>query len=102
MMTVNVPEFTAEEIQSLLDDLSAKGNEIPQPQDVEVVAAEDHDGEPAYFLTVVFPKKEDPAKLRWKTVSPFVDELRERVFNRGGADRPVIARVIRLAEQRTR
>ena len=101
-MLLTVPEITSEEVRSLLKSLAGQGNEIPSPKEVEVIAGEDHDGDPAFFLTVVFPKKEDPRKLPWKKVSPFVEELRKRVFTRGGADRPVIARVVRLGEQTAR
>lgn len=101
-MLATIPEITSDEVQSLLGKLAAQGNKIPAPKEVDVAAGEDHDGDPAFFLTVVFAKKEDPTKLPLKKLRPFVEELRNRVFVRGGADRPVIAKVVRLGEEPAR
>jgi len=78
-MLATAREITGEEISSILDDLAKRGHSVPAPEDVKVVAAEDHDGDPAIFLTVTFSKKEDPAKLPLRRVSPLVEELRERI-----------------------
>jgi len=51
---------------------------IPAPKEVNVVSGENHDGDPAFFLTVVFAKKEAPAKFPLKKLRPCIEGVTRR------------------------
>ncbi len=97
-MIATTPEIQHEEVRSIIEDLARQGYTIPLPKEVKVVASEDHDGDPAIFLTVIFSKKEDPAELPLKRVSPLIKELRDRILASNGYERPVISRIVRLGD----
>ncbi|HRQ88295.1 MAG TPA: hypothetical protein PLA50_05820 [Bacteroidia bacterium] len=97
-MIVAEPVVSREDTRRILEALAAKGYSIPEPQAVEVVATEDHDGDPVFIMTVTFPAGARPEDPSWSTISPLVSALRKLVFGRGGENRPVIAEICRLGE----
>ena len=98
-MSIPTPEIQVEEVRFILQELAAEGKRIPEPQSVKVEPGEDHDGDPAYFLTVTFGKKHKPEHIPWTRISPLVHRLSRRVFLGAGERYPVISRIRRLSEK---
>jgi hypothetical protein len=98
-MNATLPEIETDEVRLILDELAAEGKKIPVPQAVKVEAGEDHEGDPAYFLTITFGKEHKPEKIPWMRISPLVHRLTRKVFLSGGGHYVVIPRVRRLAEK---
>lgn len=97
-MVAHAPTIEAAEIRGILSEVSPRGENIPQPERVEVVASEDPDGEPVWVMRVVFPASISAQSLPWSKVSPLVQRLRRLVYEKGGEDRFVLAEVRRLSE----
>jgi hypothetical protein len=93
------PEITAAEVRIVLQELAAEGRMIPEPQDVKVEAGDDHEGDPAYFLTVTFGKEHKPEGIPWIRISPLIHRLSRKVFLAGGGHYVVIPKIRRLAEK---
>lgn len=98
-MIATVPEISQEEVREILRELAAGGVSIPEPQSVKIEAGEDHDGDPAFFMTVTFAKRHKPEDIPWKRISPLVTALRRRVFAKGGETRFVYSDIRRLGEK---
>ena len=98
-MIATIPEISADEVRLILRELAAAGKEIPEPQSVKIEAGEDHEGDPAFFLTVTFGKQHKLESIRWMRISPLVHRLTRKVSLSAGGQYPVISRVRRLAER---
>lgn len=98
-MNATVPEIKPDEVRLILEELAAEGKNIPEPQAVKVEAGEDHEGDPAYFVTVTYGKEHKPESIPWRRISPLVHRLTRKVFLSGGGDYVVISRIRRLAEK---
>lgn len=98
-MIATVPEITADEVRLILRELAAEGKDIPEPKSVKVEAGEDHEGDPAFFLTVTFGKQHKPESIPWMRISPLVHRLTRKVFLSGGGNYVVIPKIRRLAEK---
>lgn len=101
-MIATIPEITADEVRLILRELAVEGKAIPEPQSVKVEAGEDHEGDPAFFLTVTFGKEHKPESIRWMRISPLVHRLTRKVSLSAGGQYPVISKVRRLAERMPR
>lgn len=98
-MNATVPEIEADEVRLILQELATEGKKIPEPKAVTVEAGEDHEGDPAYFVTVTYGKEHKPESIPWRRISPLVHRLTRKVFLSGGGDYVVISRIRRLAEK---
>jgi hypothetical protein len=94
-----IPEISTEEVRFILRDLAAEGKNVPEPQAVKVEAGEDHEGNPAYILTVTYGRQHKPESIPWRRISPLVHRLSRKVFLSGGGDYIVLPTLRRLAEK---
>lgn len=101
-MIATAPEITADEVRHILRELAAEGKDIPEPQSVKVEAGEDHEGDPAFILTITFGKQHKLESIPWLRISPLVHNLSRKVFLSGGGNYVVLPTIRRLAEKMPR
>jgi len=60
---------------------------FPFPKKVRLLESDSSNGDPAYYVIVVYPNNLSDEQLKWENVSPMVDWIRTQIHDKGDPDR---------------
>lgn len=98
-MAGTAEHIPVEEIRRILKELAGENLRIPEPSEATFAPEEDFEGDPILRLSIVFPESVAQEDTPWRLVSPLVMRLTRWVMERAEYSRPVVPRVVRLAEE---
>lgn len=81
-MTVEGLDLNALEKRLSPDALAERG--FPRPKRVQVSFGEDHMGDAAYFVYLIFPNSTSDSDISWKNISPMITWVRDFVRGEDG------------------
>lgn len=95
---IQVPKLTKAQVNRIFSQLKKEGLTLPKPSSVEVIADEDHAGDPYLRLRVVFPKEIPAEKASWRIMWPFLDQANQWIREQTDYEFTVHDDLVRLSE----
>lgn len=68
-------------------EVTAKESKLKKPRRVVLFESEDHSGDPAYYVYIVYPKSMKASDLTWKKLRPLYEKSKNLLWERSGRHR---------------
>lgn len=87
-------------LEALVEPAKLAEKGFPKPKRVTVSFADDHTGQSAYYVYLIFPNTVPDEALRWKKIQPMVTWVRDTIWKADGEQHFPYVRAVREKQVR--